>query len=135
MPDEPITNLTPPEPTSVSAEATATVVAPAEMPPISSPIETTTPPVIPAPEPTPATDSPISSLLAKALAKIQFRKQAKLEKIMVLAKQRGQITNDDAQKLLRVSDATASRYLAELVKNGRLQMVGHPRNASYKPAT
>ncbi|OGJ43256.1 hypothetical protein A3I58_03895 [Candidatus Peregrinibacteria bacterium RIFCSPLOWO2_02_FULL_39_10] len=137
MPDESINNLIQPEPTSVSAE-------------MPSPVETTTPstftptePVAPPPDPLPSEYSgqalskgggtDIRSLLAKALAKIQFRKQAKLEKIMVLARSKGQVTNDDAQKLLRVSDATATRYLSELVKNGRLRVEGRTSGRRYLP--
>ncbi len=164
MPDESITNLTPPETTPASVEtpaaiatpvsAKATTDKPAEVAaPIVAPVETPAPPVTPTLEPvtppTPATPpaaptppnpllctgggTDVRSLLSKAMAKIQFRKQAKLEKVMVLAKAQGSITNDSVQKLLRVSDATASRYLAQLVKAGRLRMIGHPRNASYQP--
>lgn len=79
----------------------------------------------------PPADNTVRSLLAKAMAKIQFRKQAKLEKVMVLARERGQITNDSVQKLLRVSDATASRYLAQLVKSGRLRQAGIRGGAVY----
>lgn len=73
------------------------------------------------------------SLLTRALDAIQFRKKAKLDKIVAFAAQRRSIQNDDVQKLLRVSDATATRYLAELVKQGRLKMVGNPKNARYEP--
>jgi len=60
----------------------------------------------------PPKENIISSLLRKAKEKIFARKQKKLEKIAELAKLKGKITNDDVQKLLRISDATASRYLA-----------------------
>ena len=54
---------------------------------------------------------------------------------MVFAKAQGGVTNDQAQKLLRVSDATASRYLAQLVKSGRLRLVkAVGRGARYAPA-
>jgi hypothetical protein len=74
----------------------------------------------------------IATLLQKAKEKIQFRKRAKLEKIMALTQSRGKITNDDAQKLLRFSDATATRYLAELVKQGRLRRVGPAKRPYYE---
>lgn len=74
----------------------------------------------------------ITALLMKAKEKIQFRKRAKLEKIMALAQGREKITNDDAQKLLRVSDATATRYLSELVKQGRLRRVGPAKRPYYE---
>lgn len=56
----------------------------------------------------PAPPSP-KSLWAKALESIRFRKRAKLEKIIKLANEKGSVTNDRVQKLLRVSDATAAR--------------------------
>ena len=87
------------------------------------------------PAPAPVADNTILRLLAKAKEKIQFRKQAKLKKIMVFAKAQGGVTNDQVQKLLRVSDATASRYLAQLVKSGRLRLVkAVGRGARYTPA-
>lgn len=73
------------------------------------------------------------SFLAKALEKIQFRKRAKLEKVMKLAGEKKSITNDDVEKLLHVSDATATRYLAELVRQGRLRRIGVPQNPRYEP--
>jgi hypothetical protein len=74
----------------------------------------------------------VKSLLIKAQAKIQFNKQKKLEKIMVLAQKKKVITNDDVQKVLYVSDATATRYLVKLVAQGRLARAGNPRDAKYQ---
>lgn len=74
----------------------------------------------------------IKSLLIKAQAKIQFNKQKKLDKIIQLAQKKQIITNDDVQKLLRVSDATATRYLVKLVQQGRVTRVGSPRDAKYQ---
>ena len=71
-------------------------------------------------------------LLARANAKIQSNKQKKLDKIIQLAQKKQIITNDDVQKLLRVSDATATRYLVKLVEQGRLARVGSPRDAKYQ---
>ena len=69
----------------------------------------------------------------KALDAIQFRKRAKLEKIVKSTALNGRITNDQVEKLLRVSDATATRYLSQLVKEGRLKRVGPYGNARYEP--
>jgi hypothetical protein len=80
--------------------------------------------------------TPINNLktfLSKALEKIRFRKNAKLEKIIKFTLEKGQITNDQTQKILRVSDATASRYLSELVKQGRLKRVGQTSASRYEP--
>ena len=74
----------------------------------------------------------IMGLLIKAQAKIQFNKQKKLDKIIQLAQKKQTLTNDDVQKLLRVSDATATRYLVKLVEQGRLMRVGSPRDAKYQ---
>jgi hypothetical protein len=74
----------------------------------------------------------IRTLLAKAQAKIQFNKQKKLEKLIELAQKKKLITNSDTQKLLRISDRTATRYLVKLVQQGRLLRVGDPRDAKYQ---
>ncbi|MDP3901743.1 MAG: hypothetical protein Q8Q37_02080 [bacterium] len=88
-------------------------------------------PEVSAQPPTPT--SAIHHLLIKAREKIQFRKRKKLNKVLALARERGNIANDDVQKLLRVSDATATRYLVALVKSGQLKRTGHPRHARYEP--
>lgn len=63
-------------------------------------------------------------LLVKARATIQQRKQKKLEKILEFLNAKGKITNDQVEKLLHVSDATATRYLSALEKEGKIQQVG-----------
>ena len=52
---------------------------------------------------------------------------------MLLAAQKPFITNDQVENLLGVSDSTATRYLALLVRQGRLKRIGHPRHARYQP--
>lgn len=74
----------------------------------------------------------IRALLAKASAKIQVNKKKKLDKIVLFAQNKRVIANEDVQKLLRVSDATATRYLVKLVEQGRLVRVGNPRDAKYQ---
>jgi Fic family protein len=74
----------------------------------------------------------IRALLAKAQAKIQSNKQKKLDKIVLFAQKKKIIANEDVQKLLRVSDATATRYLVKLVQQNRLSRVGSPRDAKYQ---
>ena len=77
------------------------------------------------------------------LEKITGTRQKKLDKIIEFAKKhppsqgsgvtRKGIRNDDVEKLLHVSDATASRYLAKLVKDGRLKSVGNSKtNTTYE---
>ena len=74
----------------------------------------------------------IHSLLIKAQAKIQSNKQKKLNEIIQLAQKKQIIKNEDVQKLLRISSATATRYLVKLVQQGRLTRVGSPRDAKYQ---
>jgi len=76
--------------------------------------------------------SPIKNLLLKAKEKIQWRKRQKLEKIVKLAGEKGKITNDQVQKMLRVSDATVTRYLSQLVKEGRLIREGKTKKPIYR---
>jgi hypothetical protein len=66
----------------------------------------------------------IKNLLVKAKSAIQFRKAAKLQKIMDKISQKGRISNDEVEKLLRVSNMTAYRYLESLEKQGKVRQVG-----------
>jgi predicted HTH transcriptional regulator len=60
-------------------------------------------------------------------------KQRALENIVNVVKDRGVITNNDVEKLLDVSDATAERYLDELEKDGKLVQEGKTgRSVSYR---
>ncbi len=68
---------------------------------------------------------------ARAVAKHVGRKEARLARVVELAKEKGRITNDDIEKLLHVSDATASRYGTILVQRGLLKREGKGRGASY----
>jgi len=86
-----------------------------------------TPPAAPTPQP-----PLLRQLWQKALEKIRERKSKRLEKILQLAKEKGEITNDDVEKLLHVSDRAASRYLNELVKQGKLKRIGSPSHAKYQ---
>lgn len=59
-----------------------------------------------------------------AHATITLRREKKYVKIMELFAKQTAIKNDEVEKLLHVSDATATRYLAELEKRGKLKQVG-----------
>jgi hypothetical protein len=102
--------------------------------------------VQPEPQPTPASPIPapripetgtgteaphsiIALLLEKAKLTIQFRKQKKLNKVMGLFATKNKITNDEVEKLLHVSDATATRYLSELEKQGKVKQTGKTGHA------
>ena len=94
-----------PEPTPTPASAPESV--PAQTPP------TATPP-----------RNILMLLLTKARLVTQLRKQKKLLKIMTLFAKKKSITNDDVEKLLHVSDATALRYLAQLKKENKIAQIG-----------
>jgi hypothetical protein len=70
------------------------------------------------------TQSFIRGLLEKAKLAIQSRKRKKLDKIMNLFAKQTSISNNDVQKLLYVSDATATRYLGILIKEGKIKQEG-----------
>ncbi len=58
--------------------------------------------------------------LTKARLVTQLRKQKKLAKIVGLLEKKNHITNDEVEKLLHVSGATATRYLSQLEKQGKI---------------
>lgn len=64
---------------------------------------------------------------------MQARKRERLEEVLKLAAQKRIITNNDVEKLLKVSDATATRYLSQLVKEGRLKYSGAQKRPRYEP--
>ena len=118
-----------PAPAEVSESVPESVSEPQAQP---EPVQSSSP--VPAPE-TPA--EPQSSQtqaattvirpqgdLAAANAKIQATRQKRLDKIMSRLSEKGKITNDEVEKLLRVSDATATRYLDALEKEGRVRQEG-----------
>jgi hypothetical protein len=76
--------------------------------------------------------SRLHQLWQRFLESLKERKAKRLEKILQLAKEKGEITNDDVERLLRVSDKTATRYLNELVREGKLKRLGSPSHAKYQ---
>lgn len=63
-------------------------------------------------------------LLISARNAIQFRKRKKLDRVMSLFLSHSKITNDEVEKFLHVSDATATRYLSILEKEGKIKQNG-----------
>src|SRR3989338_3326217 len=63
-------------------------------------------------------------LLITARNAIQFRKRKKLDRVMSMFLQHSKITNDEVEKFLHVSDATATRYLSILEKEGKIKQNG-----------
>ena len=62
--------------------------------------------------------------LERANLKRQNRKRERINEILGLFAERQKITNDEVEKLLHVSDATATRYLETLEKEGKIKQVG-----------
>ncbi len=52
------------------------------------------------------------------------KKKENLEKVREFFAGQGRVANNDIEKLLGVSDATATRYLDELEKEGLIRQVG-----------
>lgn len=63
-------------------------------------------------------------LLIAARNAIQFRKRKKLDKVMSLFLRHSKLTNDEVEKYLHVSDATATRYLSQLEREGKIKQSG-----------
>ena len=59
------------------------------------------------------------------------KKRENLEKIREFFAGQGRAANDDVEKLLGVSDATATRYLDELEKEGLIRQVGRTGKHVY----
>ncbi|MEK9154359.1 MAG: hypothetical protein AAB798_02720 [Patescibacteria group bacterium] len=69
---------------------------------------------------------------AKSIATHARKRDMRLAKIVEHAKAHGgKITNDEIEKLLHISDATASRYAKILVARGVLRQEGKGRGAKY----
>jgi hypothetical protein len=99
--------------------------------PEPQPTPASPPESLPAPAPTIAIppQNIVGLILTKARLIIQLRKQKKLNKVMGLFLTKSKITNDEVEKLLHVSDATATRYLSELEKQGKIIQSGKTGHA------
>ena len=104
------------------------------LPATSEPIDSAHDKPLPEQQPASQPSAPVSvvapivnlgrDVLSKARATIQSRKKSNLEKIMTELEKKGKVTNDEVEKLLHVSDATATRYLSALEKDGKIKQVG-----------
>lgn len=114
-----------PEPIPPQAEAPVPPEPTTAHIPANEPIASTPPPL---PQATTSVVAPILNyardLAVKARAVIQGRKRKKLDKILEAVTRHGSTTNDQVEKFLHVSDATATRYLAQLEKEGKIIQVG-----------
>lgn len=88
----------------------------------------------PSSQPSPAASAPAGDFeFRNRMREARIRKyEARLKKVYDLAKTSGKVSNDDIQKHLRVSDATASRYARELVKRGLLRKSGNRKSTRYE---
>lgn len=136
-PEAPTTETidTPSEPVPTAQENAEPTPAPEQS--VEPPAAVIAQPLAPAPAPTPASIAPaapaniVQELLIKARAKIQTRRRQKFDRIMEKLNRDGKITNDEVEKLLRVSDSTATRYLLALAKEGRIKRVGSRGRAVF----
>lgn len=125
-PSEPAVEVPPPVEVQTDQPATPT----AQIPP-NEPIAPESEPIKPEPDPIqPPSSAALAQtgilhtardLLTKARVSIQDRKRKKRDKIMAALNTKNKITNDEVEKLLHVSDATATRYLSVLVKEGKIK--------------
>ena len=60
---------------------------------------------------------------------LQEIKENRKSQILELFKTRGELTNNDVEKFLGVSDATATRYFDELEKEGIIEVFGDSKRA------
>ena len=129
-----------PEAARAEPEPLTTTPAPltSESVPPPPPVPAPTPPPASTPNPTAVSSAVTPALISikdrahAALEAIRFRKRARLDKILQLAAKKGRIKNDDVEKLLKVSDSTAQRYLNQLVLEGKLRRSGPAQNAVYE---
>jgi len=76
------------------------------------------------PEPKSQIRNSVREVLAKAQLAIQNKKRKKLDHILTLFAKQTKITNDEVEKFLHVSDATATRYLSILEEEGKIKQSG-----------
>ncbi len=142
MTDEIAPNIDIPSEAPIEPQPQTAQVPPSEpLPSEPVSIPTTEPELISEPEPVETDSAPAPSqsqaepvsvpktnlardLLNKARFAIQTRKKVKLDRIMTLFAKRTNITNDEVEKFLHVSDATATRYLEILEKENKIKQTG-----------
>ncbi|PIQ91415.1 MAG: hypothetical protein COV70_03845 [Parcubacteria group bacterium CG11_big_fil_rev_8_21_14_0_20_39_22] len=68
----------------------------------------------------------------KSIIEKQAReKSANLEKVIRLFDTKKEVRNNDVEKEIKVSDATATRYLSELESSGKIKQVGDVGQGVY----
>lgn len=59
------------------------------------------------------------------------KKDENKERILEFLRNNEKVTNNDAERLLEVSDATATRYMDELEKEGKIRQIGNTGKYVY----
>ena len=63
----------------------------------------------------------------------QSEKQGRKEKVLAMIREKGSVTNNDIETALGVSDASATNYLQELEREGKIEQIGERgRFVSYQ---
>jgi predicted HTH transcriptional regulator len=71
--------------------------------------------------------------IATYVAKQKNEKEARKEKILEMIREKGNVTNNDIETVLGVSDASATNYLQELEREDKIEQVGERgRFVSYR---
>ena len=68
--------------------------------------------------------------LSRYQKELQKVKEGRKSQILELFKTKGELTNNDVEKFLGVSDATVTRYFDELEKEGIIEAFGDNRRAT-----
>ena len=69
--------------------------------------------------------------LAEYQQELQDKKEKAKEEIINIIKEKGKISNKDITEALKISEATATRYLDELEKDGKIKQVGETGKYTY----
>lgn len=73
----------------------------------------------------------IKILLQKAREHIQKRRQKRLNKILIALKEKNKLSNKEIRKIVRVSEATITRYMDILEKQNKIKQVGKEGRGVY----
>mgnify|MGYP001590605232 CR=1 FL=1 len=76
-------------------------------------------------------DKKVSELLQNANLVRKQRRESNVIQILELARKKGHIDNQDVRDLLQVSQSTATNYVSELVKSGKLKKEKKARATVY----
>ena len=74
----------------------------------------------------------LKELSPQGVQKRRSKRQSHYEKILAHLKQSGYITNNEAEEICSVSDATATRYMRELTKQDLVVKIGRGRGSKYR---